>query len=142
MGGQMKETPLYREYQPRPYRPRVSTYWWLFQPSYLKFILRELSCIPVAFAAVLTLLQLRALGQGPQAYAEFQQWLKTPLLLVLNAAVFPALIFHAIMWFNAAPRALAVRIRGKRVPETLIAASHYAVWLVLSGLVAWFLLRG
>jgi fumarate reductase subunit C len=37
---------------------------------------------------------------------------------------------------------MAVRVRGKRVPEPLIMAANYAAWLAVSGMVAWFLLGG
>ena len=124
------------------YRPRVSTYWWLFQRSYLKFILRELSSVPVAFFVVITLLQIRALSAGAQAWAQFQEWLRTPLLLALDAIAFLFVVFHVVTWFNAAPRAMIIRVRGKRVPEILIAAPHYVVLLVASGFVAWLLLGG
>ncbi|MBI3697072.1 MAG: fumarate reductase subunit C, partial [Acidobacteria bacterium] len=89
--------------------------WWLFQRSYFKFILRELSSVPVAFFVVVTLLQIKALSRGPEAYAAFQQWLKSPLLITLNAISFLFVVFHTITWFNAAPRAIAIRIGGKRL---------------------------
>ncbi len=132
----------YTEYHPRWYRAPVSTYWWLGRWPYLKFILRELSSIFVAFFVVITLLQLRALLRGPRAYAEFQDWLRMPLVIALNAFSFLFVLFHTITWFNLAPRAMAVRVRGKRVPDLLIAAPNYVAWLAVSALVAWFLLRG
>ena len=124
------------------YHPRVSTYWWLFQRSYLKFILREISSVFVAFFVVIILLQLRALSRGPEAWAEFQKCLQTPLLLTLNTVSFLFLVLHTVTWFYAAPRAMVVRVRGKRVPELLITGPHYVAWLVLSGVVAWFVLGG
>jgi succinate dehydrogenase subunit C len=138
----MNETPAYTEYHAKWYHKRVSTYWWLWQPSYLKFILRELSSVPVAYFVVLTLLQLDALSEGPEAYAAFQEWLKTPLAIALNVISFFFVLFHTITWFNLAPRAVVVRVRGKRVPDLLIAGSNYVVWLVVSALVAWLILRG
>lgn len=138
----MKEAPAYREYHPKPYKPRVSTYWWLFQRSYFKFILRELSSVPVAFFVVVTLLQINALGRGPEAYAAFQQWLKSPLLITLNAISFLFVVFHTITWFNAAPRAMAIRIGGKRLPDLAVALPNYVVWLAVSAGVVCLLLGG
>ena len=137
-----KGTPAYTEYHPRWYRARIPLYWWLGRWPYLKFILRELSSISVAFFVVMTLLQIRALSRGPEAYAQFQDWLRTPLVIALNAASLFFVLFHAITWFNLAPRAMVVRVRGKRVPDLFIAAPNYVAWLVLSAVVAWFLLRG
>src|ERR671922_2463527 len=62
---QMKDTPVYAAYQPRWYRPRVSTYWWLWRWAYLKFLLRELSRPFAAALAGLVLAQPRALWPGP-----------------------------------------------------------------------------
>lgn len=138
----MRETPTYTEYHPKWYRTRVSTYWWLHQWSYLRFVLRELSSIFVAFFVLITLLQIRALSQGPQAYAEFQNWLRKPLVITLNAVSLFFVLFHAITWFNLAPRAMVIRVGGRRVPDTLIAATNYIAWLAISGIVAWLLLGG
>jgi fumarate reductase subunit C len=138
----MKEMPLYTEYHPRWYRRPVSTYWWSRQWSHFKFILRELSSIFVAYFVVLLLLLLRALSQGPASYAEFQQWLETPLALGLNTLSLFFVLFHTITWFNLAPRALPVRVRGKRVPDWLVAAPNYVAWLAISAVIAWFVLGG
>ena len=130
------------EYLPKSYHTRVSTYWWLKRWAYLKFILREASSVFVAWIVVVTLLQIRALTQGPAAYAEFQNWLRSPVLLALNAVSFLFVMFHAVTWFNLAPKAMAIRVRGKRLPGFAIAAPNYVAWLVISAAVAWILLRG
>jgi fumarate reductase subunit C len=119
----------------------VSVYWWLFQRQYLKFILRELSSVFVAAFVIITLLQLSALRNGPEAYARFQQWLQTPAAIALNLVSFFFVVFHTITWFNLAPSAMAVRLRGKRLPDFIVAAPNYALWLVVSVGVAWLILR-
>ena len=130
------------EFHPRWYRERVSTYWWLGRWPYTRFILRELTSIFVAWAVVLTLLLLRALSAGPQAMAELQEWLRTPVLLALNGVSLLFVLYHSITWFNLAPSAMAVRVRGKRVPDALIAAPNYVAWAAITAAVAWFLLGG
>jgi fumarate reductase subunit C len=134
--------PIYTEYHPRWYRPRVSVYWWLGQWRYLKFILRELSSVFVALVVVMTLLQLRALRSGPEAYARLQAQLKTPAVIAISVISLFFVVFHTITWFNLTPRAMPVRLRGKRVPEWLVAAPNYAVWIVVSVAVSFLVLRG
>ena len=73
-GSGMKSNPAYREFHPKWHRTRVSTYWWLSQWSYTKFILREVSSVFVAYFIVITLMQVQALGDGPAGYAVFQQF--------------------------------------------------------------------
>ena len=134
--------PQYTEYHPRWYRKRVSTYWWLGRWPYLRFILRELSSLAVAYFVGLTLAQIYSLSQGPQIYAQLQEWLRLPAVMALNVVVFLFTLFHTITWCAAAPKAMAVRLGGRRVPEWAVAAPHYAAWMAASAAVAWFLLRG
>ncbi len=141
MHGTIKTAPIYTEFHPRWYRPRVSVYWWLGQWQYLKFILRELSSVFVACFVVVTLFQLRALRNGPDAYARFQHWLQTPPAIALNTIGFLFVVFHTITWFNLTPRAMAIRAHGKRLPDFLVAAPNYALWLILSVAVGWLILR-
>jgi fumarate reductase subunit C len=138
----MKPAPAYTAYHPRWYRSRVSTYWWLGKWAHLKFILRELSSVFVAFFVALVLAEICAVRSGPEAYAEFQRWLRSPLLVALNVISLFFVLFHAVTWFNLAPRAMALRVGGKRVPDVVIAASNYAAWAGVSALVAWLLLGG
>ena len=130
------------EYLPKSYHPRVSTYWWLTRWVYLKFILREASSVFVAWTVILTLLQVRALADGPVAYAEFQNWLRSPLVLALNAVSFFFVLFHAVTWFNLAAKAMVIRVGGKRLPNLAITAPNFAAWAVLSAAIAWILMRG
>src|SRR5206468_10337644 len=68
------QLPSYTDYHPRWYRARVSTWWWLQRRSYVVFVLRELSSVFVAWSVVFILLLVRAVGDGPRAYAGFLAW--------------------------------------------------------------------
>ena len=129
-------------YHPKWYRRRVSVWWWLQSRTYTGFVLREFTSVFVAFFALVYLWQLRALAQGPEAYAQFLARLKTPLFLVLDGVAFLFILFHSITWFNLTPKAVVVRLKGKRVPNWVIVSLNYAAWLVLSGAVAFIVLRG
>lgn len=132
----------YTQHPARGYRVRMSTYWWLGRWPYLKFILRELSSIFVAWFVLELLLQMRALHHGPAAYQQFQSFFKNPLVFLLNAVGFFFILFHTVTWFNLAPKAMAVRMGGKRVPNLMISGPNYVAWVVVSAAVAWLLLRG
>lgn len=134
--------PPYTLFHPRWYRRRVSVWWWLQNRSYAFFVLRELTSVSVAFFAVVLLWQLRALVDGPEAYARFLTRLETPLLLVLNGLALLFVLFHAITWFNLAPKAMVLRLGGKRVPDWIIAGLNYLAWLFVSGAVTWVLVGG
>jgi fumarate reductase subunit C len=138
----MSAGPNYTLYHPRWYRRRMPVFWWLHKRSYAAFVLREITSVFVAFFAAVYLWQLRALVAGPEAYARFLARLKTPLFLALDAVAFLFVLYHAVTWFNLTPKAMVVRLGGKRVPDWIIIALNYAAWLVLSGAVAFLLLRG
>jgi fumarate reductase subunit C len=116
-------------------------YWWAGQWRYLKFILRELSSVFVALTVIMTLFELSALRNGPDAYAHLQRALKMPVIVAVTVISLFFLVFHTITWFNLTPRALPIRLRGKRVPEWLVAAPNYAAWIVVSGVVVFVFLR-
>ena len=95
----------------------MSTYWWLGARSYLAFILRELSSIFVAWFVVYLLLLVRAVSQGASSYQAFLDWSGRPrVVLALNIVSLLFVVFHAITWFNLAPKAMVVRVGNTRVP--------------------------
>ena len=132
----------YTPYHPRWYRRPVSVWWWLESRSYAGFVVRELTSVFVALFALVMLWQIRALGQGPEAYSRFLARLQTPLFLAVNGLALLFVLFHSVTWFNLAPTAMVVRLRGKRVPDLVIAGANYGAWVVLSAAVAAILLRG
>src|SRR6185312_12471129 len=101
-GGHSSTAPAYTEFHPRWYRPRISTYWWLGRWPYVKFILRELSSVAVAWTVA-----------------------------------FGFLLLHSITWFNLAPKAMAVRVSGKRLPAILISGPQFLAWFAISAIVLW-----
>lgn len=138
----MNERASYTTYHPRWLRRRPSTYWWLERRAYLAFITRELSSIFIAWFVVYLLLLVRAVAQGDASYRQFLDWSRHPIVLLLNAVTLLFVFFHAVTWFNLAPKALVVHVRGKRVPGSLVSASNYVAWAGVSALVLWLLLGG
>lgn len=136
----MGERHVYTEYHPRWRRQPVSTYWWLEKRSYFAFILREGSCMFVAWLVVYLLLLVNAVRQGAGSYALFLDWSTTPWVLLLNVVSFLFLVYHAITFFDAAPQAMVVRVGRSRVPGRVVLAGHYAAWFAASVVVGWLLL--
>ncbi len=135
-------TAPYRPYHPAVHRERMPIFWWLHTLSYAKFISRELTSLAVAYASVLLLAEVAAVGRGPAAYARFLAFLAAPPVLALHVAVFLALLFHTVTWLGLAPQAMAMRLGGRRVPDRAVLAAHYLAWLAATGLAAWLLAGG
>ena len=122
------------------YRQPVARFWWAKRRSYLLFMLREISCVFVAWSVVYLLLLVHAIGAGRDAYVRFLDWSANPLVVSLNAITLIFLLLHAVTWFGSAPRAIVPHIRGRRVTARAVLAGHYAAWVVVSAVLAWVVL--
>jgi fumarate reductase subunit C len=119
----------------------MSTYWWAGKWPYVKFILRELSSVFVAWFVIYLLIMVRMVSRGPEGYQRLLDFSAHPVVLTVNIIAFFFITFHALTWFAVAPQAIVAHIGTKKVPPMLIAASHYGAWVVVSALLFWFLLR-
>jgi fumarate reductase subunit C len=124
----------------RAFRQPVDRYWWAKRRSYLLFMLREISCVFVAWSVVYLLLLMHAIGAGREPYVRFLDWSTNPVVVAVNVVALIFLLLHAVTWFGLAPRAIVPHIRGRRVPARAVLAGHYAAWFVVSAVVAWVVL--
>ena len=122
------------------YRAHMPVLWWMRRRSYLLFVIRELSSVFVAWFVVFLLLLVVAVARGDAAYQSFMDWAANPVVLVVNIVALLFIVFHAVTWFNLAPKAMVVNVRGKRVPPPLVAVAHFGAWVVVSAVVAWIVL--
>lgn len=136
----MSHLPRYRKYHPKRYHKRVPIFWWVHKWVHMRFILRELTSVCVAFYCIVLLIHVRSLALGPEAYAAFQAWLASPLAVALHAVAFVMVLFHSVTWFNLAPKAMVVRVGERRLPGWLIAGANFGAWGVVSVVLAWILL--
>ena len=117
----------------RPYiRPVSRTGWWLAQPRYVRYMLREISSLFIGGYMLIMITGLYRLSQGPQEYAAFLTALLGPagLAYALVTLVFAA--YHTYTWFIVTPKAMPLVIAGKRVPGPLIVAAHWLGFAVVS----------
>ncbi|MET9275704.1 fumarate reductase subunit C [Kribbella sp. NPDC003557] len=123
------------------YQRPVQLLWWLERRSYLLFVLRELSSVFVAWFVVYLLLLVKAISDGAASYQRFLDWSGQWWAVALNLIALLFVLLHAVTWFALAPRAMVIKVRGKRLPPQQIVVAHYLAWLVLSAVVAWVVLR-
>jgi fumarate reductase subunit C len=124
----------------RPYRQPVPRLWWAKRRSYLLFMLRELSCVFVAWSVGYLVLLVRAVGAGGDAYRDFLRTAATPPVVALNVVALAFLLLHAVTWFSLAPRAMVIHVRGQRVSARMVLAAHCAAWLAVTAVIAWVVL--
>ncbi|GAA3379100.1 fumarate reductase subunit C [Streptomyces sannanensis] len=124
------------------YRKPVPTFWWLGRRSYAVFVLRELSSVFIAWFVVFLLLMAGAIAEGSGEYRRFQDWSANWWVVLLNVIALLFVLLHTVTWFGLAPRAMVVRLRGRRVRPRSIVALHYLLWALLTAAVAWLILDG
>jgi fumarate reductase subunit C len=120
---------------------RVPVLWWARKRSHLMFMLRELSSVFVALFVVELLFLVGAVASGPSAYAGFLDTMANPAMIVLNVIALAFVLLHAITFANLTPRAMVVRVRGRKVPPVVVLAGVYVGWLVVSVFLAWLVVR-
>lgn len=123
------------------YRRPVPVLWWIRKPSYLLFVMRELSSIFIAWLVLYLLLFVRAVARGEAAYEAFLDGASSPWLVALNLVAFAFVLLHTVTWFALTPQAMVVALRGRRVPPTAIIGAQYAGLAVVSAFVLWLVTR-
>jgi fumarate reductase subunit C len=117
------------------YTPKLPRWWWLHHAGYRRYMVRELSCIPIGVFAVMLIVGGWRLGQGAESWQAFRAALATPLAVAWQLIALAFAVYHSITWFALAPRTMPLRIGARRLPASWIAGAHYLAWAVLSLLV-------
>jgi succinate dehydrogenase subunit C len=124
----------------KTFKRKMPILWWIKRASYFRFIFRELTSLAVAYFAILLLLLIKAISQSEDAYHQFNELLKTPIMILLSMVALVGLLYHSVTWFNLAPKAMVVKLGKFRVPDIFIILSNYIGWMVISVIIWWLLL--
>ena len=116
---------------------KVRRFWWLDTVPFRRFVLRELTSVFVAVYSVILLLFLLALSRGREAYEGFLRWLDLPGIVVLHVVILAAVLYHTVTSIQLASQIQEVRLGGKVLPRTFLAAGLAAGWVVASAVVAY-----
>ena len=124
----------------RPYvRPVPRASWYLQQPRYRLYMLREVNCILVAFYCGLMLAALAALASGqPDRWNEFLSGQDHAGWLLFHAfALVYFFVYQTMAWFQLAPKAMPLQMGETMVPAAAIVAAHYVAWIAVTAIVFW-----
>ncbi len=121
----------------RYYRRRMPLLWWTRRRSYVFFMVREASSLFVALFVVELLLLVRAVARGATAYEGFLTAMAHPAVIAVNLVALAFVLLHAVTFANLTPRAMIVRVRGRRMPPRAVLASVYLGWLVVTAFLTW-----
>lgn len=124
----------------RPYiRPVARTTWYLLQPRYRVYMLREVNCILVAIYCVLMLAGLAALATGqPERWNALLAGQQHPAWMAFHAfSLVYFFVYQTMAWFQLAPKAMPLQLGGAVVPARAIVAAHYLVWIAVAVIGLW-----
>jgi len=127
--------------RPHSYRRPVSVWWWLRKPTYLLFVLRELSSIFIAWLVAFLVIMVFSVGRGADSYGGFMDWAGQAWVVVINVVAFAFAALHTVTWFLLTPKAMALRVRGRAVPARAAVIGEYVVLAIVTVFVLWLVLR-
>ena len=122
----------------KPYVREITSEWIFRHPRYLRYMVREFSCLFIGGWTLLMVWGLQQLAQGPAAWAAFLECLKSPASIAFQVLALAFSIYHSITWFNLTPKALPLQIGAGFVPDAAISGAHFGAWAVLSLAVLYF----
>jgi fumarate reductase subunit C len=106
--------------------------WWLKNPAYVRFMLRDVTSVFIAgYCVFLMVLMSRASGDA-ESFRAFYDKLASTWSIVLHLIVLAFACYHSITFFNLTPRVIVLFRGDEKVPEHLIAGGHYVAWLLVS----------
>lgn len=78
--------------------------WWKKNPFFVRYMLREASALFLTGYALLLLLGVYRLGQGPEAYEAWRAALASPLSIGLHVVALLFVVYHSLTWFQVMPK--------------------------------------
>ena len=116
--------------------------WWLRNPRYLAFQLREAGGVVCALYGLILLNMLIQLRDGESAYAAFLNLLRTPPVLYLNVALFALVLWHALTWFMLIGKAQPIQFTRQPLPWKVVFGINVLLWIGVSSAVVYLIFGG
>ena len=86
-------------------RPMPAT-WWLKNPAYTWFMIRDVTSVFIAAYCVFLMVLMHRASGDPASFRAFYEKLASPLSTVLHLIVLVFACYHSITFFNLTPRVL------------------------------------
>jgi len=110
--------------------------WWLRNPFYRWYMVRESSCIVITAYAAVLLCGLLRLAQGRLAFDAWRESLASPWAVGFHLVALPLVTYHAWTWFKVMPKTLPfISIAGHRLADRTIVVSGVVAAIAASILV-------
>ena len=106
--------------------------WWLKNPFYIRYMVRESTALFVTVYSLYLLCGLARLASGEAAWQGWLQELSSPGAIVFHIIALAAALYHTVTWFKVSPKVTPPLFIGKnRVTDRTITVSQYVIAGVL-----------
>ena len=122
----------------KPYVREMTSEWIFRHPRYLRYMVREFSCLFIGAWTLMMVWGVKQLAAGPAAWSAFLECLQSPASIVFHVIALGFAVYHSITWFNLTPKALPVQFGEEFLPDGVISGAHFGAWAVLSVAVLYF----
>lgn len=122
------------------YKSELGRTWWLKNPAFKAYMLREATVLPLVFFILCMLAGIYSLARGEASWLNWIAVMGNPLVLALNVLALAASLYHGATFFVLFPRVMPIRLGDKKVPDKLIVAGQWAGVagvFVLAGWIFW-----
>lgn len=116
----------------KPYVPPMPATWWKKLGFYRFYMLREGTAIPTVWFSLLLIYGLFSLKHGAQEWAGFVDFLQNPIVIILNIITLAAALLHTKTWFELAPKAANVIIKGDKMGPGPVIKGLWVVTLLVT----------
>lgn len=116
----------------KPYQKAQPNNWYMSNTFFKIYMLRELTSVPVALAALNLFWGIAALANSLECWQTWLHFQLNPIVIILNIIAIIAALFNSVKWFEAMPKAIRIQRGDKFVPDKLMIMSNWVAFAVIS----------
>ena len=115
-------------------RPMTAT-WWQKLDFYKAYMLREATSIFAVWFCIVLLYGVLCLASNPMSttgLAEFIDFLRNPVVVLLNIITLVATLYHTVTYFLMTPKVMNIVVGNERLSHTVIRNLLWAVTAIVT----------
>ncbi|MGV7962917.1 fumarate reductase subunit FrdC [Photorhabdus tasmaniensis] len=119
----------------KPYVRSMAPNWWQKLGFYRFYILRESTAVMTVWFSILLIYGVFALKGGTQSWDGFVTFLQNPVILLINIVTLLGALLHTKTWFELAPKAANIVIKGEKMGPEPVIKLLWAVTIIVTTII-------
>jgi len=116
----------------KPYVQAQPRNWWLKNPFYVRYMIREGTSIFVFLYSLILMWGVFSVAQGEAAFVSWLGLMSSPLFLLLHLVVLAATLIHVVTWFSLTPKIMPVRFGSFKLSDQHFVLGQYGALVAVS----------